>query len=309
MFRFSNSYAALPSIADIAQYGEEDDEGVTDLRSECEAYVYNGSGDVPPVPFVTLLELYSHLQAGVSIASWMETYAVYSKPIDVRRMVQFGVIKGFLRRVHAYPVWLDHPRIVAPSRQQSRGSRGSQGARSGSAVSMPGQSIDSVTAAGGSMGQPGTSSFFALPTTPSTSNSNDVTPRPSSPSRSRATAINHNNNAPLRRTRSPHVHHSTPEPNGLNQQQQQHQGPSYPASLPLLFDGSHHVDEICVRYGVSLGQLQVVMRELGGAAKTNPSSPTSPPPPTASHDDGGEGERRGSLSTYSYGPRMVVMYV
>lgn len=43
IFQFSNSYAVLPDIADVAQYGEEDDEGVTDLRTECENYVFNGS--------------------------------------------------------------------------------------------------------------------------------------------------------------------------------------------------------------------------------------------------------------------------
>lgn len=44
LFQFSNSYAALPGIADIAQYEEEEGEGVTDLKAECEAYLYSGSG-------------------------------------------------------------------------------------------------------------------------------------------------------------------------------------------------------------------------------------------------------------------------
>lgn len=50
LFRFSNSYAALPGIADIAQFGDEEEEGVTDLRVECEAYVYSedGASSSPP---------------------------------------------------------------------------------------------------------------------------------------------------------------------------------------------------------------------------------------------------------------------
>lgn len=44
LFQFSNSYATLPGIADIVQHGDEEDEGVTDLRAEGEAYVYNGTG-------------------------------------------------------------------------------------------------------------------------------------------------------------------------------------------------------------------------------------------------------------------------
>lgn len=50
LFQYSNSYTALPSIADAAQYGEEDEEGMTDLRSECEAYVYSGTGESPDLP-------------------------------------------------------------------------------------------------------------------------------------------------------------------------------------------------------------------------------------------------------------------
>lgn len=34
---------------------------------------------------------------------------------SVRRMITFGVIKGFLRRAHCYPVWLDHPVFGASS--------------------------------------------------------------------------------------------------------------------------------------------------------------------------------------------------
>lgn len=34
---------------------------------------------------------------------------------SVRRMITFGAIKGFLRRCHCFPVWLDHPVFVASS--------------------------------------------------------------------------------------------------------------------------------------------------------------------------------------------------
>lgn len=62
IFQFSNAYAVLPDIADVAQYGEEDDEGVADLRSECENYVFNGSGEHPCL-FCQLQRLTSSLQA------------------------------------------------------------------------------------------------------------------------------------------------------------------------------------------------------------------------------------------------------
>lgn len=42
IFQFSNSYTLLPDIADAVQYGEEEDEGTTDLPTECENYVFTG---------------------------------------------------------------------------------------------------------------------------------------------------------------------------------------------------------------------------------------------------------------------------
>ncbi|GAA5951963.1 hypothetical protein JCM21900_000102 [Sporobolomyces salmonicolor] len=113
LFQFSNSYTTLPGIADIAQYGEEEDEGATDLRTECENYVYSGPRDSHPVPFALLLSYYSRLRLGLTVSSWMDELSLDTQPIDVRRMIQFGVIKGFLRRVYAYPVWLDHPALRA----------------------------------------------------------------------------------------------------------------------------------------------------------------------------------------------------
>ena len=38
---------------------------------------------------------------------WMETNEVRSRGIDVRRFVTFGIIKGFLRRVHRWPIHVD----------------------------------------------------------------------------------------------------------------------------------------------------------------------------------------------------------
>lgn len=38
----------------------------------------------------------------------------------------------------------------------------------------------------------------------------------------------------------------------------------YPNSLPLMLDGSHHTDEICIKYGIGLGHLEMVLRSIGG---------------------------------------------
>ena len=50
LFRFSNSYATLPGIVDIAQFGDEE-AGVIDLQAECEVYVYSEDGkSLPSLP-------------------------------------------------------------------------------------------------------------------------------------------------------------------------------------------------------------------------------------------------------------------
>lgn len=44
LFQYSNCYTAQAGITDTAQYSDEEDEGVMDLRDECEAYVCSASG-------------------------------------------------------------------------------------------------------------------------------------------------------------------------------------------------------------------------------------------------------------------------
>ncbi|KAG5653846.1 hypothetical protein H0H81_010119 [Sphagnurus paluster] len=44
------------------------------------------------------------LKPGKTVLEWMEAHDVHHLGIDVRRFTSFGVIKGFLRRVHRYPL-------------------------------------------------------------------------------------------------------------------------------------------------------------------------------------------------------------
>jgi hypothetical protein len=268
LFQFSNSYAALSGIADIAQYGEEDEDGSTDLRTECEAYTYSGTGDSPRVPFSTLLTFYSSLTPGLSVSAWTEQYQVESYPIDVRRMIQFGVIKGFLRRVYAYPIWLDHPSYTLNSQLPRERERERQTTTNTMASSTrPG------------LGRHGTaeSSLF------SAESSNDAgsapTPRPASPRTRESSTI-------------PRIRTNPSNPLSKSYETPTTGTPAYPPSLPLMFDGTHHTDEICVRYGISLKHLETVMRTLGGDAA------------------GEEGEGRGrEWGRREYGRRVVMVYI
>ena len=54
-----------------------------------------------------LVHLYTTLRQGVTLRNWCGEHHILLSGIDVRRFITFGIIKGFLYRVHKY--------IVAPS--------------------------------------------------------------------------------------------------------------------------------------------------------------------------------------------------
>ncbi|KAL8293073.1 hypothetical protein RQP46_000767 [Phenoliferia psychrophenolica] len=275
VFMYTNSYAALPGIADIVQHGDEEDEGVTDLRAECEAYVYNGTGDVPPTPFATLLKLYSGLAPGLSISNWMDLHAVDSLPVDVRRMLQFGVIKGFLRRVYAFPLWLDHPSLSPPPPPSERRPPNSR-----TQSSSVGRNSSSVFSLGG-----GGSSF-------STANgsTDGLTPQAQTPVDAPA--------PPQERTAVPagQALPMTPQASATPAV------PTFPSSLRRMLDGKHHTDEICIRYGMSFRYLETVLRHIGGGM-AEPQEVGA-----GAGGGGGDGQRR-SMAPTSYGSQVVMLYV
>ena len=104
IFQYSNMYTLKPSISRLAS-----DETVF---TECAQYVTRPHFPHPSWPL--LLNLYSKLLPGLTIEQWIEHHDVLALGIDPRRFVSFGIIKGFLRRVHRWPILvdrhlLDHP--------------------------------------------------------------------------------------------------------------------------------------------------------------------------------------------------------
>ncbi|GAA5913180.1 hypothetical protein JCM6882_005810 [Rhodosporidiobolus microsporus] len=312
LFQFSNSYAALPDIADVVQHGEEEDEGVTDLRTECENYVFIGARDSPPIPFSTLLTWYSHLKPGLSISSWMEELSLDSKPVDVRRMVQFGVIKGFLRRVYAFPVWLDHPSFRPASHREGGGRSGrrGKGERKGTVVLEEDDDEEekervsrrnTVTKPSRRKLEPNLPSPSASHHRRPSSTHSLSTPAPQTPLDAPAppqTMTSTAANAP--------IDASTTRP-------PESPAPSYPPSLPLLLDGSHSTDEVCLRYGITWRTLEVVLRHLGGAG--NEDREEEEEEEEGSWSDAEQGRRRGSAALGGgaekgpYGSKVVMMWV
>jgi hypothetical protein len=59
----------------------------------------------------TILELYSILKPGLSVADFCLAHQNQLANIDVRRFITFGIIKGFLKRMHKYALALDPPNM------------------------------------------------------------------------------------------------------------------------------------------------------------------------------------------------------
>lgn len=281
LFQFTNSYAVLPAIHDIAQAVEDDDEGGVDVAAECEAYIFNGTAEAEPVKFGTLLGLYAKLQPGLTLSTWIDQHNIDALPIDPRRMIQFGVIKGFLRRVYAYPVWLDHPSFAVPDAGRSASHSRERPRHHG----LGGLASDSPS-----------NSAFTTPR-PATPRDAPAAPQERTAVTAAAAALEDNDSRLASGAGA-----GTDEAGGaraggraggvtIDAGAKQ----PWPKSLPLMMDGSHHTDEICLKYGIGRGTLETVLRVLGGEAVTGVAEGQE------------DGARRGSVA--SYGARVSMLYI
>lgn len=106
IFSFSAIYAPT---AELASFVES-----TELQDECARYltipytdengILPGDDDGPLISGTELVELYCSLKQGQSVRHFATHYATMLERIDVRRLITFGVIKGFLYRVHKYAI-------------------------------------------------------------------------------------------------------------------------------------------------------------------------------------------------------------
>lgn len=98
IFLFGNIYAPTPELNDFIA----DRDGMQD---ECANYVYiNG----PRLPNFYLCRLFTSLVTGRTLKEWLKLHMDQGfkvlNYVDVRRFIQFGVIKGLIYRVHKYTV-------------------------------------------------------------------------------------------------------------------------------------------------------------------------------------------------------------
>ncbi|ORY26339.1 nitrogen permease regulator 2-domain-containing protein [Naematelia encephala] len=257
IFQYSNMYTLKPNITRLAA-----DETII---NECGAYVTRG-GTTPSWPI--LLRLYSKLLPGVTVASWIESEDVLSLGVDPRRFVSFGIIKGFLRRVHRWPIMLEKgsPLIDHPEHTKRRVGF-DKSTRIGSGATL------STKAAGGDSGFtrsiPAESNF----TLRSMSSNASLGVSPSSiPNRTPPSAASKSpSRRPLHFTAMPRSLYSdnTHQSNSSKKtgatlrsgalKMREEQTKAIEEELLRMLNGKHHADEIQVTFGMSWSQLERVL--------------------------------------------------
>lgn len=98
IFFFSNIYAVMPGVNDFVN-------NVENMQEECAGYVFiNGE----KLANYYLCRLLTSFCQGRTLKEWLKLHTDEGldvmKYVDVRRLVQFGIIKGLLKRVHKFPV-------------------------------------------------------------------------------------------------------------------------------------------------------------------------------------------------------------
>lgn len=108
IFQFSNSYSVTPKISLLIS----DEQTQKELRSYV---IVRSTHNSRPLSAMQLIELYLKLERGKTLMQWVRENSSLICDLDIRRFITFGVIKGFLRRLHKYPIVSDYNQLLEES--------------------------------------------------------------------------------------------------------------------------------------------------------------------------------------------------
>ncbi|KAJ3404982.1 Nitrogen permease regulator 2 [Chytriomyces hyalinus] len=99
IFQFSNIYSLeIRCLMDYLDDGNSQSELIEIVKKDV---------TMPSVSFTRLYTILCGMRKGVTVKEWAEEYDLMALNIDIRRLVVFGTLKGFLFRVHRYPVFCE----------------------------------------------------------------------------------------------------------------------------------------------------------------------------------------------------------
>lgn len=235
IFQFVNIYTLKPAIARLADEPS--------IQAECGPYVTRPGYEIPAWP--VLLDLYTALRPGVRLDTWMEERKIEGMGIDARRFVTFGIIKGFLRRMHRYPV------LLSPMAKDSEDGEAEE-------VRIANRLVQEARIGG---------------------DQRRASPRRSSPrlqpKRSLTMTVQDAPNLAFATGQRTRRELRDEEEKEADSWRNKDASQPWPAELPSLLDGSRCEDELCVRFGMRWSQMRKVLIELGSAVQDSSSGSRS----------------------------------
>ena len=99
VFLYSNMYSLNPEINKLAKDQH--------MQDECVKYVSLDINELPK--FRDVFMLYCAMGPGVTIRDFCARHDPVSLKVDVRLLVQYGLIKGFIHRLNKYPILVAEP--------------------------------------------------------------------------------------------------------------------------------------------------------------------------------------------------------
>ncbi|KAF9311622.1 Nitrogen permease regulator 2 [Podila horticola] len=240
LFQFKNIYAVKMEMMRLT-------EDVA-LQNECVSYVTLPDMHAPS--FAKIFSLYCSLQYGVVLQDWIETNQIAEYNIDVRRFISFGVIKGFLYRVHKYPI-LDHHEPVTPATTplNSKGEPTTSSNPSATATS----SASSSSAATPVLSSAPTPVPSAIPPPPPPASTTHGEPQPPRKLYGDTLAPTDQNNYMA------YNQHQQQPSNDSGNSGGSSSGVIIPLALRKLLDGQHHYDELCTQFGCSVREMDQIL--------------------------------------------------
>ncbi|MBN3292271.1 NPRL2 protein, partial [Polypterus senegalus] len=106
IFQYSNVYCPMPKVHNLM--------GDKTLQEECLAYVTKTGQKRASLRDV--FQLYCGLSPGTTVRDLCCRYSQQLQRVDERRLIQFGLMKGLIRRLQKYPVKVVHDERSRPPR-------------------------------------------------------------------------------------------------------------------------------------------------------------------------------------------------
>ncbi|KAF9128884.1 Nitrogen permease regulator 2 [Mortierella sp. 14UC] len=234
LFQFKNIYAVKMEMMRLTE----------DVALQCECVAYVTLPDMHAPSFAKVFSLYCSLQYGVVLQDWIEQNQIADHNIDVRRFISFGVIKGFLYRVHKYPI-LDYYDPLAPGSAVSS-------APSSAKLHAP-QPVNGQAAPSSIMPAP---SIATAALTPSTATAPTGVPsRPGTPSTILANQKKMYGDILVPSDQHPYQQHQASQHQQQVSSSDSTSGVIIPPALRKRLNGQHHYDELCTHFGCSVRDL------------------------------------------------------